>query len=148
MGYIFSLKLYFYYHWKTLFSWHKFHHSFFSPFQKCYIHNFSLFFWFRTKSAKKISNSWQKGWTSILEWRLFVKVFLCCHKYKEKEVKIGPLCQVTSRSALRFIFGPLKEMTGSGVVLGIGGLGKDCNLEGPFSSLSCRKSDADNRKRY
>lgn len=52
------------------------------------------------------------------------------------------------RSPLRFIFGSLKGMTESSVVLGIGGLGKDWNLEGHFSSLSHRKSDADNRQRY
>lgn len=77
-----------------------------------------------------------------------MKVLLCCHKCKEKEVKIGPSCQATSRSALKFIFGPVKGMTESSVLLGIGDLDKDCNLEGPFSSLSCRKNDADNRKRY
>lgn len=50
-----------------------------------------------------------------------MKVLLCCHKCKEKEDKIGPLYQAGSRSALRFIFGPLKGMTESSVVLGTGG---------------------------
>ena len=62
-----------------------------------------------------------------------MKVLLCCHKCKVKEDKIGPLYQAVSRSALRFIFGPLKGMTQSSVVLGRGGPGRDCNLEGPFS---------------
>lgn len=63
-----------------------------------------------------------------------MKVLLCCHKCKEKEDKIGPLYQAGSRSALRFIFGPLKGMTESSVVLGTGGPERDCNVEGPFSS--------------
>lgn len=63
-----------------------------------------------------------------------MKILLCCHKCKEKEDKIGPLYQAGSRSALRFIFSPLKGMTESSVVLGIGSLGRDNNLEGPFFS--------------
>lgn len=47
-----------------------------------------------------------------------MEVLLCCHKCKEKKAKIGPLCQAASRSALRFIFGSLKGMTESDVVLG------------------------------
>lgn len=143
---LFSLYLYFYCHWKTLFSWHKFHHSFAFPFQKCDIHYFILFFWFRTKTTKKNV----KLLTTALEldfgmWSICagLTVLPQMQGRRSQNRTLMPSCIYVS-SKVYFWFSERDDR--SSVVLGIGGLGKDCNLERPFPSLSHRMNDS--RKRY